>query len=143
MSVENSVLNRQKSTSSHAGVSFKDDMSVSDLSKPNSNLAATAKSQSKNAVPVHDVMIAGLPLKIRSSHDEQTVKELVNYVDRRINEALKLTRSGSVQAAAMLACLNISEELVLLKRLAGSEIDRLDLRLEKAIEVLESSRSSS
>lgn len=91
---------------------------------------------------VYDVTIAGMALKLKSSHDEETVRNLVQFVDRKINEALPLTKSGSVNAAALLACLNISEELAMLKKKANSEIDQIEFKIQGALSDLESSRAS-
>ncbi len=43
-----------------------------------------------------DVEIAGVPLRLRSSHDEKTVHELVGLVNSKINESLFFTRTRSV-----------------------------------------------
>ena len=85
----------------------------------------------------YELKIAGLPFKLRSSHDEETVKELVEFVDQRIQQALQVTKSGSFQSAAVLAALNIAEELILLKRKAHRELDALEksaLRISQNID---------
>jgi cell division protein ZapA len=89
---------------------------------------------------VYEVEIAGVPLRLKSSHDEQTVKELVAMVDQKIREALKLTKTGSIQSAAILASLNMAEDLVLLKRRTKSELDHLETRAQKVLSELENSR---
>ena len=80
----------------------------------------------------YEFIIAGLPYRLKSSHDESTVEELVQFVDQRINQAMAVTKSGSFQSAAVLAALNIAEELILLKRKAERELSRLE---EKAIRI--------
>ena len=89
---------------------------------------------------VFDVEIAGVPLRLKSSHDEQTVKELVALVDHKVREALKLTKTGSIQSAAILASLNLAEEFLLLKRRTKAELDHLESRTQKVLAELESSR---
>ena len=89
---------------------------------------------------VFDVEIAGVPLRLKSSHDEQTVKELVALVDQKVREALKLTKTGSIQSAAILASLNLAEEFLLLKRRTKAELDHLESRTQKVLAELESSR---
>ena len=88
----------------------------------------------------YDLKIAGLPFKLRSSHDEETVKELVDFVDQKINQALQLAKSGSFQSAAVLAALNIAEELILLKKRAHRELDILEEKALKLSQDLESSK---
>lgn len=95
---------------------------------------------------VYDFTIAGLPYRLRSSQDDVTVKDLVQYVDDKIQQAMRATRSGSVQSAAVLAALNIAEELILLKRRACKEIDHIEekaLRLAQDIEQSKHSKGTS
>lgn len=87
-----------------------------------------------------EVVIAGVPLRLKSSHDEQTVKELVALVDRKVNEALPLTRTGSIQNASILASLHLAEEILTLKKLASAELEKLENKTLKVISELESSR---
>ena len=37
---------------------------------------------------VHDVIIAGIPLKLKSEKDYEAVNKLVTYVDKKITDAL-------------------------------------------------------
>ena len=89
---------------------------------------------------VFEVEIAGVPLRLKSSHDEQTVNELVSLIDGKIREALPLTRTGSIQNASILASLHLAEEYLLLKREAKAEITRLEAKAKKILSELESSR---
>ncbi len=87
-----------------------------------------------------EVVIAGVPLRLKSAHDNQTVNELVAYVDQKVREALPLTKTGSIQNAAILASLNLAEEFILLKRKAKLELENLEAKAQKVISELESSR---
>ena len=90
---------------------------------------------------LYEVGIAGVPLRLKSSHDEQTVNELVSLVDHKIREALPLTKTGAVQNAAILAALHLAEDLLMLKRKAQIELDRLEAKTLKVISEMENSRS--
>jgi cell division protein ZapA len=57
------------------------------------------------------VTIAGQRYVLRSDADEASVKELASYVDGRIREIQKATRTADTQALATLAALQIAEEL--------------------------------
>lgn len=81
--------------------------------------------------------IAGLPYRLRSSHDDQTVNELVDFVNSKMRQAMAATKSGSFQSAAVLAALNIAEELILLKKRALSELDELEDRALRMSQDLE------
>lgn len=85
------------------------------------------------------VLIAGVPLRLKSSHDEATVNELVRMVDEKVCQALPLTKTGSIQNAAILAALNMAEELLLLKRQARELTDNLEARVSRVIDNLEKS----
>jgi len=87
-----------------------------------------------------ETVVAGVPLRLKSSHDELTVNELVGLVDRKVREALSLTKSGSIQNAAILAALHLAEEYLFLKRRAKVELDELEAKTRKVISELESSR---
>ena len=84
--------------------------------------------------------IAGMPYRLKSSHDAATVQELVQYVDQKVQQALAATKSGSFQSAAVLAALNIAEELILLKKRAHRELDQLEERAMKLAQDLENSK---
>lgn len=88
----------------------------------------------------YEFAIAGMPYKLRSSHDEATVQELVDFVDQKLRQALAATKSGSFQSAAVLAALNIAEELILLKKRAHRELDLLEEKTMKLAQDLESSK---
>ena len=88
----------------------------------------------------YEFQIAGLPYKLKSLHDEKTVQELVDFVDQKVKQALSITKSGSFQSAAVLAALNIAEELILLKRKAHRELDLLEEKTLKLAEDLENSK---
>ena len=88
----------------------------------------------------YEFNIAGLPYKLKSSHDEKTVEELVSFVNEKMQQALNATKSGSFQSAAVLAALNIAEELILLKRRAHRELDLLEERALRMSHDLETSK---
>ncbi len=93
-----------------------------------------------NEKETYEFQIAGLPYKLKSSHDEKTVQELVDFVDQKVKQALAVTKSGSFQSAAVLAALNIAEELILLKRRAHRELDLLEEKTLKLADSIENSK---
>jgi cell division protein ZapA len=89
---------------------------------------------------LYEVEIAGITLRLKSTHDQTTVNELVELVDLKIREALRLTKTGSVQNASILASLHLAEEYLLLKRRAHTELTALEEKTLKVISDLENSR---
>jgi|JI10StandDraft_1071094.scaffolds.fasta_scaffold991553_1 cell division protein ZapA len=85
--------------------------------------------------------IAGLPYRLKSSHDEATVQNLVDFVDQKINQAMQATKKGSLQSAAVLAALNIAEELILLKRKAAKELAKIEEKAHQISSELEHIKS--
>lgn len=106
-----------------------------------SEIPAGSKSPTAKHPTTYEVEIAGVPLRLKSSHDEQTVKELVSLVDSKIREALPLTKTGSIQNASILASLNLAEDYLMLKRKALSELDGLEAQALKVMTDIESARS--
>lgn len=105
--------------------------------------ALAAKDASSDAEPrLYQVEIAGVALRLKSSHDQKTVNELVALVDGKIREALPLTKTGSVQNATILASLNLAEEFLILKRKAKHELTILEDKALKLISELEKSQSN-
>lgn len=90
-----------------------------------------------------EVHIADHQFRLRSSQDEAFVHELVKIVDQRIKQALSATKSGSVQNAAVLAALNIAEELMLLKKKALREIALIEEKALRLSQDLEKNSQSS
>jgi len=88
----------------------------------------------------YELSFGGLPFKLRTSHGEETVNELAEFVDGKLSQALQATKSGSFQSAAVLAALNIAEELILLKRKALQELDRIEERTQKISQELENAK---
>lgn len=87
-------------------------------------------------------LIAGVPYKLKTSHDDATVQELVDFVNNKMNQAMSVTKNGSFQNAAVLTAMNLAEELILLKRKAHRELEKLE---EKAVRLsidLENSKNS-
>jgi len=87
-----------------------------------------------------DFKIAGVSYKIKTSHDEKIVQELVMLVNSKVSEAIKATKNGSFQNAAVLAALNMAEEMLLLKIRAKAELEKLEKKAQKLSEDIENSK---
>lgn len=99
-----------------------------------------AQSQKANNKKTFDFKIAGVPYKLKTSHGEDTVNELVDYVNVKVTEALAVTKNASFQNAAILAAFNIAEEMILLKQRAQLELDKLETKALKLSQDLENSK---
>lgn len=88
-------------------------------------------------------LIAGVPYILKSSHDDQTVQELVDFVNTRMTQALAVSKNGSFQNAAVLTAMNIAEELILLKKKAVLELDKLEEKAMNLSQNFEDSKEKS
>ncbi len=70
-----------------------------------------------------DVEIAGVPLRLKSSHDQETVNEIMRMVEEQMDPMLAKT---SLRNSALLACLRLAEELYLLREKTKEELDNLE-----------------
>lgn len=86
----------------------------------------------------YDVQVAGLPLRLKSSHDEQTVQELIDLIDAKVKEAMSSSSSISFQKALLLASLHVAEDLVFLKRAVRSRLDSLETKAKSILTELDS-----
>ena len=57
------------------------------------------------------VQIAGAPFKVRSDADETYIRTLASYVNDKMKEVRQSTRSVSTHELAMLAAMNIADDL--------------------------------
>jgi cell division protein ZapA len=96
----------------------------------------------KNRVRVN---IYGEEYTVRSEGDEEYIREVAGYVDRKMREIAEATANKSPSRVAILAALNITDEYFAEKRKdalgrtdveqrAGSIITLLDEKLSDAIE---------
>lgn len=88
---------------------------------------------------IYNVEIAGIHLRLKSSHDQEFVNKVIFEVNNKIKQALPLTKNDSVQTAALLACLNMGEELLLLKDQILTELDEVETKAENVLANFESS----
>ena len=68
----------------------------------------TERSLAKRSLTVH---IAGAPFKVRSDADETYIRTLAGFVDDKIKEMRGTTRSVTTHELAILAAMNIADDL--------------------------------
>lgn len=74
-------------------------------------------------IKTYEVAIAGIPLKLKASHDQETVNEILKMVENQMDDNLTKT---SLQSSAILACLRLAEELYVLRKKAKEELDAIE-----------------
>ena len=93
----------------------------------------------ENGKNVYEVQVAGVSLKLRSSHDPETVEELTQLVDQKVRETLEAGSSISFQNALILTALNLAEDQLLLKRAAQRELTSIEQQTQSILDQLEES----
>ena len=86
---------------------------------------------------LHTVQIAGVPLKLKSSHDSEMVNSLVEIVDKKVKETIESHPTVSFQNALMMTALNLAEELELTKKIARRELDAIEDEAQQILSDLE------
>jgi cell division protein ZapA len=86
----------------------------------------------------YEVQVAGLPLRLKSSHDEKTVQELIDLIDLKVKEAMSSSSSISFQKALLLASLHVAEDLVFLKRAVRDRLNLLETKAKSILTELDS-----
>lgn len=85
------------------------------------------------AVEAYEVQVAGVPLRLKSSHDEKTVQELIDLVDAKVKEALSSNPNISFQKALLLASLHVAEDFIFLKRAVRDRLDTLETKTKSIL----------
>lgn len=88
---------------------------------------------------VFEVQLAGVPMRLKTSHEPAVVDELVKLVNEKVESILAENSQLSFQKALLLASLHLAEDAVVVKRQAVAELDRLEDNAKVILSELESS----
>ena len=103
------------------------------------NISNEAHQKDAAAVRTVEIQVAGVPLKLRSSYEDRTVRELVGLVDEKVKQALSSNSNISFQKALLLASLHIAEDFIFLKKAATQRLDQLEAKTKSIITELDAS----
>jgi cell division protein ZapA len=87
------------------------------------------------------VEILGREYRIRGNADEAYVREVARYVDAKLREVSQGTSLPSAERVAILAAMNIADELFQLRRASDEEIMSIARKAENLIGLLDESLS--
>jgi cell division protein ZapA len=85
----------------------------------------------------YNIKILGQELSVLSDADEDHVANVVRFVNEKMEEVLQATKSLKTLDVAIMAALNISEELLKYKGVNKEFCDQLESRSEKLIQLIE------
>ena len=71
----------------------------------------------------HEIDIAGVSMRLKTSHDHQVLDEILDMVNKRVDaEVAKI----SPQKALVLACLRLAEDLYVFKQSTSQELNHIE-----------------
>ena len=85
----------------------------------------------------YNITILGQELSVLSDSEDEQVAEVVQYLHKKVDEILHSGNGNKTLNVAILAALNISEELIKLKGVNKELCDQLENRAEKLIQLIE------
>lgn len=102
----------------------------------------TAQPLGESDSKVFHFHILGVPYKLKTSHDDEMVAQLIEHVNQLMNQAVGVTKNGSFQNAAVLTALNLAEELIVFKRKVSQELEKIEAKALLISKELESQKET-
>ena len=96
-------------------------------------------SVSQDSLKRYEVRIGDCSLKLKSSHNLDTLNEIVKVVEHYIRSSKADNQALPAQKAFALSCLNMAEELVCLKKALRMKLERLESSTQDVYSELKSS----
>jgi cell division protein ZapA len=85
----------------------------------------------------YNIIILGQELSVISDSEDDQVAEVVEFLNKKVDEILHSGNGLKTLNVAILAALNISEELIKLRGVNKALCDQLENRAEKLIQLIE------
>ena len=85
----------------------------------------------------YNITILGQELSVVSDSEDEQVAEVVQFLNKKVDEILHSGNGLKTLNVAILAALNVSEELLKLKGVNRELCDQLENRAEKLIQLIE------
>jgi cell division protein ZapA len=87
------------------------------------------------------VEIMGREYRIRGADDEAYVREVARYVDEKVRAVTQGTSLAASDRVAILAAMNIADELFQLRRTSGEEMSKIEKKAQNLLRMLDESPS--
>jgi len=85
----------------------------------------------------HKITVLGQELSVLSDSEDEEVASVVQFVNEKMEEVLRSGNGIKTLNVAILAALNISEELLILKGVNRDLCDQIERRVEKLIQLID------
>jgi cell division protein ZapA len=87
------------------------------------------------------VQIMGREYRVRGAADEQYVREVARYVDEKLREVSQGSSLPAADRVAILAAMNIADELFQLRRASHEELSTIEKKTENLLSLLDDNLS--
>ena len=84
-----------------------------------------------------EVVIMGQKFMVKSESNDDYVVQIARYVDDKINEVIENTKSVASINVAILAAMNIADELLKIKRDNGDKFQTVEKKIKDLIELID------
>jgi cell division protein ZapA len=85
----------------------------------------------------HKITVLGQELSVLSDSEDEEVANVVQFVNEKMDEVLRSGNGIKTLSVAIVAALNISEELLILKGVNRDLCDQIERRAEKLIQLID------
>jgi hypothetical protein len=71
----------------------------------------------------HDVSVAGVNMRLKTSHDKEALTEILDLVNKRVDQEIAKV---APQKALVLACLRLAEDLHIFRQNTSQELNHIE-----------------
>lgn len=90
---------------------------------PSDNLSDDFKNIDLKKLTSHEVMVAGVSMRLKTSHDEEALTEILDLVNKRVDPEIAKV---APQKALVLACLRLAEDLHIFRQNTSQELNHIE-----------------
>lgn len=84
-----------------------------------------------------EIKVMGQKFLVRSDSNEDYVNEVAQYVDEKMNEVLKTSKSVASLNVAILAAMNIADEFLKYKNEKEQRLEKAQVKIKDIIELID------
>lgn len=84
-----------------------------------------------------EIKVMGQKFLVRSDSNEEYVNEVASFVDEKVNEVLKTSKSVASLNVAILAAMNIADEFLRYKGKREKKLEEAGKRIKDIIELID------
>ncbi len=84
-----------------------------------------------------DITVLGQKIKIVADSDADHINMVVNFVEKKFEEAKGSIKGINTQSLLIMTLLNVADELIRLKKSKAQELDNVISKMRRILEVIE------